>query len=83
MNAWHGETTHRFPDGGAGRQRRSERQDLSGFGRGRRGIRSAMTAAEGSQGTGRLVTAFLNLFLFLVLVVAAVIFVIHKVRGRK
>ncbi|CAM5235861.1 hypothetical protein SSPIM334S_04675 [Streptomyces spiroverticillatus] len=42
-----------------------------------------MTAAEGSQGTGRLVTAFLNLFLFLVLVVAAVIFVIHKVRGRK
>ncbi|MFJ2738237.1 hypothetical protein ACIO3O_01065 [Streptomyces sp. NPDC087440] len=42
-----------------------------------------MTAAESSRGTGRLTTVLLNLFLFLVLIVAAVIFAVHKLRGRK
>ncbi|MFJ6695880.1 hypothetical protein ACIQM4_07380 [Streptomyces sp. NPDC091272] len=42
-----------------------------------------MTAAESSGGTGKLVTVLLDLFLFLVLIVAAVIFVVHKLKGRK
>jgi hypothetical protein len=42
-----------------------------------------MTSAESSQDAGRLVMGLLSVFLFLVIIVAGVIFLFHKLRGRK